>query len=86
VPEISRFFGIVITMYYRDHLPPQFHASYSEHEALIAIETLKLIRGRLPRRAMGLVLEWAALHRKELLVDWERARSDRPPFSIEPLE
>jgi len=56
-PEINRFFGIVIAMYYNDHQPSHFHASYGEQEALIAIDTLAVFRGRLPRRAMALVLE-----------------------------
>ena len=60
MPEISRFFGIVIKMFFSDHAPPHFHAEYAEHEALVAIETLELVRGELPRRALALVLEWAA--------------------------
>ena len=64
MPEISRFFGIVIRMFYNDHAPPHFHASYGDREALIEIETLGVYRGDLPRRAMALVLEWALLHRQ----------------------
>jgi hypothetical protein len=86
VPEISRFFGIVIAMYYNDHQPSHFHASYGEYEALIAIDTLAAFRGRLPRRAMALVLEWAALHREELRTDWQRASSGATPLPIAPLE
>lgn len=65
MPEISRFFGIIIGMFARDHPPPHFHAVYDEHEGVFQIEPLQLIRGQLPRRAMALVLEWAAAHRKE---------------------
>ena len=65
VPEISRFFGLVIKMFYNDHLPAHFHAEYGEHEALIEIDTLAVYRGDLPRRALALVLEWAAVHRAE---------------------
>ena len=59
MPEICRFFGIAIAMYYNDHLPPHFHAEYGEFEAVYAIESLELLRGSLPRRAHGMVVEWA---------------------------
>jgi hypothetical protein len=85
VPELSRFFGIVIRMYPNDHLPPHFHAVYGEHEALIEIETLAVYRGEVPRRVLALVLEWAALHRDELRNDWNLARSGEPLVAIEPL-
>ena len=88
MPEVARFFGIVIPMHFRDHSPAHFHAEhaeYGEHKALIAIETLSIFRGDLPRRAMALVLEWAALHRRELRADWERARGGTPLESIAPL-
>ena len=86
MPEVTRFFGIVIRMYYRDHSPAHFHAEYGEWEALIEIETLSILRGGLPRRAMALVLEWAAIHRQELRVDWERALGGTPLESIAPLD
>ncbi len=86
MPEISRFFGIVIRMFYSDHEPPHFHASYAEDEALIEIDTLAIYRGDLPRRALALVLEWAALHRDELRRDWQLARAGQPPQAIAPLE
>ena len=86
MPEVSRFFGIIIRMFFNDHQPPHFHAVYAEHEALVEIETLALYRGELPRRALALVLEWAALHRDELRRDWELASSGRNPESIVPLE
>lgn len=86
MPEISRFFGIVIKMFFSDHAPPHFHAEYSAHEALIMIETLEVLRGNLPRRALALVLEWAAAHRNELREDWDRARSGRTLAPIPPLE
>ena len=59
MPEISRFFGIVILMFYNDHSPPHFHARYGEHRATIAIEPLAVLTGLLPPRALGLVMEWA---------------------------
>lgn len=86
MPEISRFYEISIRMYFSDHQPPHFHALYAEDEAVIEIETLAIYRGRLPRRALTLVLEWAALHRDELRYDWERARSGRDLVRILPLD
>jgi hypothetical protein len=86
VPEISRFFGIVIQMFWSDHAPPHFHAVYGEHEALIDIRTLEIIRGSLPRRVLGLTLEWAAIHRAELTADWVLCQNKIPPAKIPPLE
>ena len=86
MPEVSRFFGIVIRIFFNDHQPSHFHAVYGEHEALIEIETLAVYRGELPRRALAMVLEWAALHRDELRRDWELARSGQTPEPIAPLE
>jgi hypothetical protein len=86
MPSISRFFGIVIMMYHNDHAPPHFHAKYAEHKAQIAIETLEVREGELPRRALALVLEWASLHRDELRSNWQRAQDGLPPKQIEPLE
>ena len=86
MPEVARFFGIVIRMYFNDHEPAHFHALYGEHEALIEIGTLAILRGELPRRAMALVIEWAAVNREELRLDWERARSGTPLQPIAPLE
>jgi hypothetical protein len=73
-------------MYYNDHAPPHFHAIYQGHEAQISIESLELLMGDLPRRALALVLEWAVLHRNELRHDWEKARLGVPLEPIEPLE
>jgi phosphomannomutase len=64
--EISRFFGIVIGMFHREHNPPHFHERYGEHRAAIAIETLSVLEGRLPPRVFGLVVEWTVQHRAEL--------------------
>jgi hypothetical protein len=86
VPEISRFFGIVVAMLYNDHAPPHFHVRYGEHEASIGIDPPTLMAGRLPPRAMGLIMEWAALHRAELLADWERARAREALLPVPPLE
>jgi Domain of unknown function (DUF4160) len=85
MPEISRFLGIVIAMFYRDHGPAHFHAWYGEHEATVRIDD-GAVEGYLPPRARGHVLEWYALHRDELRDNWERARTRRPLFKVEPLE
>ncbi len=73
-------------MYFNDHNPAHFHAEYGEYEALIEIETLAVLRGELPRRALALVLEWAVLHREELRSDWERARGGNSIVAIAPLD
>jgi len=73
-------------MFWLDHAPPHFHALYGEFEALIDIRTLEIRGGRLPQRALALVLEWATLHRNELLEDWELCESKQMLRKIEPLE
>ena len=74
MPEISRFYGIVIRMYWADHLPPHFHAHYGSNQAQIRIDPVGLLRGQLPPRIAAMVVEWAVLHRNELLADWNLAR------------
>lgn len=86
MPTISQFFGIVIRMYFDEHGVPHFHAIYGNDEAIMAIETLEIIEGGLPRRAVGFVLEWAAQHRHELRDNWERARRHEALLPIEPLD
>ena len=86
MPCVSEFFGIAVCMYYNDHAPPHFHAEYAEHEALFMIDTLTVLEGELPRRARALVVEWAALHRAELLANWERAMRREPLRRIEGLD
>ncbi len=85
MPEICRFYGIVIKMYFADHAPPHFHAEYAEFEARIAIDSLAVISGKLPPRAMGLVAEWTTLHQQDLTVLWERARRFEPLARLDPL-
>jgi hypothetical protein len=85
MPEISRFFGIVIRMHFEDHRPPHFHAAYGEFEAEVAIGRLEILDGRLPSRALGLTMEWAAQHRDELMMDWELASTRQPLRRIAPL-
>jgi hypothetical protein len=85
MPEISRFYGIVIQIYFGDHLPPHFHARYGGSSAKIEIGSLAVIDGKLPVRALGLVTEWAALHQQELRDAFDRAANMQPPGKIDPL-
>ena len=85
MPEICRFYGIIIKMFFDDHHPPHFHAIYSDFEALIEINTLAVIGGKLPPRALGLVMEWAAIHQTELTDFWEKAKNLEPIGKIAPL-
>jgi hypothetical protein len=86
VPKISEFFGIAIYMYFADHPPPHFHARYAEFEALIRIDDFRVLRGSLPPRVFGLVVEWATMHQDELRDAWQRARDGEPLRGIAPLE
>ncbi len=85
MPEISRFLGIVIAMYYREHQPPHFHAKYGDQTGVFSIADLKLIEGSLPNRVISLVLEWAFEHRDELIEDWELVTAKKPLHKIAPL-
>jgi Domain of unknown function (DUF4160) len=73
-------------MYYRDHAPPHFHAMYGEHEATIDIVSGAVLQGSLPRRARNLVEDWLALHRQELLLNWNLATLQQPLNRIDPLD
>lgn len=86
MPELSRFFGVTIQMNYREHHPPHFHVRYGGREATIAIQPLGPLGGRLPPRVLGFVMEWAALHQEELLLDWELSMKKLPLRRIAPLE
>lgn len=86
MPRISTFYGIAIYMYYRDHAPPHFHAIYGEEEAVIHIESARVIQGSLPRRAEKMVVEWAELYRMELLQDWDLAQQGHALEKIPPLD
>jgi hypothetical protein len=86
VPELSRFFGIIIAMYYNDHPPPHFHAKYGGDEATISIDNGSVLEGSLSTRAMRLVDEWRVLHQTELHEAWSHARAREPLNKIEPLE
>src|SRR5215471_4689333 len=71
MPEISRFLGIVIAMYFNDHNPPHFHAIYNDYDIEIEINNLTVLNGKLPARILGLVMEWAELHKEELMNNWD---------------
>jgi hypothetical protein len=85
VPTISRFFGIVIAMFFDDHRPPHFHARHAEEGAKVRIDTLEVIESSLARRQLRLVLAWAELHQDELLENWRLARAGERLREIEPL-
>jgi hypothetical protein len=84
MPQISRFYGIVIFMNYRDHPPPHFHARYSDQEVTIEIESGQ-VNGVMSRRALRLIFEWMDLHEEELAANWELARDEQPLQEIAPL-
>jgi hypothetical protein len=86
MPEISRFYGIIIRMYFADHHPPHFHAEYQGFKAEYEIQSLAVLAGGLPKRAHALVLEWASVHRTELLNNWNLASKPESLKPIEPLE
>jgi hypothetical protein len=86
MPEISRFYGIIISIFYDEHNPPHFHARYGDHKIAIGINMLQILEGFLPPRALGLVMEWASLHKDELLKDWKLAEQNMQPDKIEPLK
>ena len=86
MPTISMFYGILIQMYWDEHAPPHFHAVYGEFKATVDIRGLSISEGNLPRRASSLVLDWAELHQKELLNDWDLCQTKQQPKPIEPLK
>lgn len=85
VPELARFFGITIGMFYREHGRPHFHAAYGGHTISVEIDTL-IVRGEIPPRAQALVLEWASRHRAELRENWDLVSLGQPLRRIAPLE
>jgi hypothetical protein len=85
MPVISRFFGIVVFMFWREHAPPHFHAKYGDDEVVVEIET-GTATGTMSKRGLALVQEWRALHKEELLENWRLAEQRRPLKCIEPLE
>jgi Domain of unknown function (DUF4160) len=86
MPTISKFYGILIRMFFNDHAPPHFHAEYGEFKAVVNIQDLTVMEGNLPRRAQQLVLDWAELHQEELLEDWRLCMAKEQPKPIAPLQ
>ena len=86
MPTISQFYGITIRMYFDDHPPPHFHAYYGNDAAKIDIESLEITEGKLRRRTIGLIQEWAANHRDELRENWRRAEAHLALLDIDPLD
>jgi len=86
MPQISRFFGIIIFMYFDDHNPPHFHAHYGDFKAVISIANFALLEGKLPAKTLGLVVEWAVLHQEELMNNWRLMEESKPMLKIDPLQ
>ena len=86
MPQISRFLGIIISMYFDDHNPPHFHAQYNEYKVQVRIGDLSVIQGKLPPRVLGLVVEWATIHQDELEINWDLIKQKQPLNKIEPLQ
>jgi hypothetical protein len=88
MPEISRFYGIIIRIFYEveRHKLPHFHAAYGEHLASFTIEPPALLAGLMPRKQHNLIIAWAELHQEELLENWQRAMEQRPLQRIEGLK
>ncbi len=86
MPEISRLYVIIIAMFFDDHNPPHFHARYGKEKVAIEIDSLRILEGHIPPRALGIVIEWASQHKDELLSNWELAKSNQTPKKIEPLK
>ena len=84
MPEISRFYGILIKMYFNEHNPPHFHAEYQGYKAVISIEK-GIIEGKMPKTALKLIIEWLDIHKEELLINWKKIEEKKPLNKIEPL-
>lgn len=86
MPEISRFYGIIIAMFYDEHNPPHFHAVYGKYKVSIRLDNLAVLSGKFPPRALGLVVEWALIHKEELQDEWNKLMAQEPLFKISPLK
>lgn len=86
MPTISMFYGIIIQMYFDDHNPPHFHVIYNDFKAIINILDFSILQGNLPPKALGLIMEWAVIHKEELLKEWNLAKTNQTLFQIEPLQ
>jgi hypothetical protein len=86
MPKVCEFYGIRIYFYFEDHQPPHFHVFYGEHRAKVAIDSLEILAGYLPRRAYTLVAEWSLARRSELRRAWKQAATPQPIDPIPPLD
>ena len=85
MPEICRFYGIIIQMFFNDHNPPHFHATYGEYKAVFNIQE-EIVEGFMPNRALKMIFEWMEIHKDELMKNWELTQSGLSPNTIEPLK
>lgn len=84
MPEISRFYGIIVKMFYNEHNPPHIHMEYQDYKAVVTIRE-GIVEGKMPKIALKLIFEWMDLHKAELLANWESIEKKRPLSNIEPL-
>ena len=84
MPEISRFYGIIIRMFFNEHNPPHFHAEYGEYKVVVDLND-EVVKGFMPKRALKLIFEWLELHKEELIANWERCQNEDIPERIKPL-
>ena len=85
MPVISLFYGIKVTMYYSDHIPPHFHAEYNGTKVLVYIINAKILKGAFPAKQLKLILAWTVIHQDELMQNWELAKENEPLNKINPL-
>ena len=85
MPEISRFYGLIILMNFKDHNPPHFHVWYGDFKAIVTIDD-GIVNGEMPQRALKMIFDWLEIHREELLLDWSLAQKGDELFKIEPLK
>lgn len=85
MPTISMFRGIRVCIFWNDHMPPHFHASYGSYEVLVSIEELEILEGTMPSKQLKMLLGWAAFHQEELRENWELAKQKQDLYAIEPL-
>jgi hypothetical protein len=85
MPEISRFYGMIILMNFKDHGPPHFHVWYGDFKAMVTI-TDGIVKGEMPQRALKMIFDWLEIHRDELMIDWELSQKGEKLHKIEPLK
>lgn len=85
MPEISRFYGLIILMNFKDHNPPHFHVWYGDFKVIVTIDD-GIVKGEMPQRALKMIFEWLEIHREELIADWNLAQKGDELFKIDPLK